>query len=213
MKEKRNFIISAVVLVAVIVVGSIAYNTLQPKAQQTSTASLPTAASSTSSSSSSGSSGSTGTTSSSAQSSSKVATGKALADFTVLDASGAQVKLSSLQGKPTIIGVWATWCPYCVKEAPAVQTLYETYGDRVNFMMIDMVDGQRETIDTGKQWIAQNGYTYPVYFDTDLSASRATEAYYLPTTIILKADGTVYTKLSSAVTVSTVSPMFDKLLS
>lgn len=204
MKEKRNFIISVVVLIVVVLSGSIAYNMLQPQAQQAVSSSQADPSSDL---------GSTGSSSGSSSSSTGTVAGKTLTDFTVLDSSGNQVKLSSLRGKPTVVGVWATWCSYCVKEAPALQTLFDTYGDRVNFMMIDAVDGRRETVETGKQWVQQNGYTYPVYFDTDLSASYATEAYYLPTTIILNADGTVYTKLSSGVTVDVVSPILDDLLS
>lgn len=117
-----------------------------------------------------------------------------------------------MQGKPTVVGYWATWCPYCVKEAPTIQKLYDTYGDRVNFMMIDVIDGQRDTVDGTKAWLEQQGYTYPVYYDTTNEASIAGKVYYLPTTFILNAKGSVVTSITSAASESTLTTLLDKQL-
>lgn len=141
MHEKRNFIIAVVAMVVVIVGASVAYDKLVPKSADGSTTAQSTESSRTSTSSSSSSSSDGGASSDVFGGSTKASA--SLSDFSVLDEAGNSVKLSSLQGKPTIVGYWATWCPYCVKEAPTIQKLYETYGDRVNFMMIDTVDGTR----------------------------------------------------------------------
>ena len=110
-------------------------------------------------------------------------------DFTVVDGEGNSYKLSELRGKPVVINFWATWCGWCKVEMPAFQEMYEKYGNRVQFMMVDMTDGQSETVAAGQKFIAAEGYTFPVYFDT---AQEAAYAYYvtsLPATYFVDAAG------------------------
>ena len=72
---------------------------------------------------------------------------------------------------------------------PAFQEMYEKYGEQVQFMMVDMTDGQSETVAAGQKFIADSGYTFPIYFDT---AREAAYAYYvssLPATYFIDAEG------------------------
>lgn len=114
-----------------------------------------------------------------------------LPDFTIIDAEGNLVESSALLGKPTIINFWATWCGYCKKELPDFQTAYETYGDQINFVMIDAVDGTQETVETGKQYVADNGYTFPVYFDTEMEAVISCGVTGFPATLFVSTEGEV----------------------
>ncbi len=116
-------------------------------------------------------------------------TPKAAPDFTVLDKDGNEVKLSDLKGKPVIVNFWATWCPYCVQEMPDFDEVYKTYGEDIHFMMINVTDGYRETVDDAKAYLSEQKYTFPVYYDTKLSASLAYGAYSLPCTFFIDADG------------------------
>lgn len=52
--------------------------------------------------------------------------GEPLPDFTLTDASGKSVKLSSFKGKPVLVNLWATWCAPCVIELPMLDKLAET---------------------------------------------------------------------------------------
>ncbi|HEY8499641.1 MAG TPA: TlpA disulfide reductase family protein [Clostridia bacterium] len=110
-------------------------------------------------------------------------------DFTVYDREGSKVNLSDFYGKPIIINFWATWCPYCVEEMPLFEEKYKEYGDKVNFLMIDAADGQTETKEKGEKFIEDGGFTFPVYFDTDGDASYTYQAYSLPTSVFIDADG------------------------
>jgi thiol-disulfide isomerase/thioredoxin len=110
-------------------------------------------------------------------------------DFTVYDREGNSVKLSDFFGKPVIINFWATWCPYCVEEMPLFEEKYREYGEKVNFVMIDAVDGNTETREKGEKFIEEGGFTFPVYFDTDGSAVYTYQAYSLPTSVFIDADG------------------------
>ena len=71
-------------------------------------------------------------------------------DFTVLDANGKRIRLSDNFGKPIVINFWATWCPPCKRELPDFDKLCKEYGDKVVFMMVNLTDGRRDTVDGTK---------------------------------------------------------------
>ncbi len=112
-------------------------------------------------------------------------------DFTVQDDAGQAVRLSDFSGKPMVVNFWATWCGPCKSELPAFEAAYHAYKDEVGFMMVNLTDGQRETVEAVKAFIDQNGYSFPVYYDTEYSASQAYGVYSVPLTVFIDADGTI----------------------
>jgi peroxiredoxin len=109
-------------------------------------------------------------------------------DFTVTDSSGKQVKLSDLRGKPTVVNFWATWCPPCRGEMPHFDEAYREIGGEVNFMMVDLVGGG-ETPGKAKKFVADQGFTFPVYFDETGEAARRYEVSAIPTSLFVDAEG------------------------
>ncbi len=109
-------------------------------------------------------------------------------DFTVFDKDGNQVQLSSFFGKPIVLNFWASWCPPCKEEMPDFETAYQNYDD-VQFLMVNMTDGTRETVESAQAHVEQQGYTFPVYFDTNLDAADTYRAYSLPMTFFIDKDG------------------------
>lgn len=110
-------------------------------------------------------------------------------DFTVLDKDGNTVKLSDFRGKPVVLNFWATWCPPCKQELPDFNQAAEAYKDEIVFLMVNLTDGQRDTVDSVKAFVADNGYTFPVYFDTAYSAANAYMVSSIPTTYFINAKG------------------------
>ena len=45
-----------------------------------------------------------------------------------------------LQGKPTVVDVYATWCPACKAIAPTLSSLKEEYKGKINFVVLDVSD-------------------------------------------------------------------------
>ena len=93
-----------------------------------------------------------------------------LPDFTVFDSDGNEVRLSDMEGKPVIINFWASWCGFCIEEMPDFEEMYLRYRDDIHFMMINATHTNGETQDVAKRYIADNGYTFPVYYDTNQDA-------------------------------------------
>ncbi|MDF3079137.1 MAG: TlpA family protein disulfide reductase [Sphingobacteriaceae bacterium] len=63
-----------------------------------------------------------------------------LPDFSFRDSTGKAVSLSSLRGKVVFINFWATWCPPCRAEMPAINELYNVmkHNDKIEFLMVDV---------------------------------------------------------------------------
>ena len=144
--------------------------------------------------------------------SANVTPGEGFRDFTVFNENGEPVTLASLLGKPVIVNFWATWCPYCIQEFPTFQSAFETYGDRVQFAMVDATDGVRETVESASAFATENAYTFPVYFDLESSALAAYGIHSFPTTLFLAPDGSVSYQQLGPVAPETMEREIQKLL-
>lgn len=199
---KKTLIIIAVVLVVVVAVASVAYGAL---------------AGSKGSSLMSGAGSDQASGSETAQGEDPEATAEddepvKAPDFTVEDQSGQQVSLSSFAGKPVVINFWTSWCTYCKQEMPMMQTVWEEYGDQVQFMMIDATTESRETREAAEASIAEGGYTMPFYFDAYGQALSAYAVRGFPTTIVVSAEGTVIGYVSGVVEQEALTSALDSLL-
>ncbi|MEG0693859.1 MAG: TlpA disulfide reductase family protein [Oscillospiraceae bacterium] len=114
-------------------------------------------------------------------------------DFTVIDGDGNSVKLSELIGKPIVLNFWASWCPPCKSEMPEFNKVYGDVGEDIIFAMVDMVDGQRETLKKGKKYVTDKEFTFPVYYDTEQDAASTYGVSLLPTTYFIDKDGYIIT--------------------
>lgn len=121
-------------------------------------------------------------------------------DFTVVDRDGKAVSLHSLEGKPVIVNFWASWCPPCKAEMPDFEAAYKQHGGDIQFMMVNMTDGGRETVTTAEQFIRQQGYTFPVYFDTEQDAAFTYGVSAIPTTYFIDAQGNLVAYAAGAIT-------------
>lgn len=133
-------------------------------------------------------------------------------DFAVTDNGGKEVRLSDYFGKPVLINFWATWCPPCRSELPAFDKLSERYGDKMAFMMIDMTDGYRETVETVKRFMADNSYTYPVFYDTKGDAAKAYHVSSIPCTVAIDRYGNVYKTQLGVMSESAIESIIKTLL-
>ena len=110
-------------------------------------------------------------------------------DFTVFDADGNEVHLSDYFGKPIVLNFWASWCGPCKMEMPDFNEKYQELGEEIQFLMINMTDGSRETVEIASGFVADQGYSFPVFYDTAQHAAYVYEVYSLPTTFFIDAEG------------------------
>ncbi|MFR1129716.1 MAG: TlpA family protein disulfide reductase [Enterocloster bolteae] len=108
-------------------------------------------------------------------------------DFTGELIDGTSITLSELQGKPVIINFWATWCGPCVKEMPAFERLKDDFGDKIGIIAVNCGDDAG----TVKDFVEENGYTFPVVLDEEYSISMLYPTNSIPYTVVVDAEGRV----------------------
>ena len=119
-------------------------------------------------------------------------------DFTVEDENGNTVSLSDFIGKPVVVNFWASWCGPCKSEMPAFQQAWDTYGDQIEFLLINLTDNIQETVSSAKSFLSTTDYTFPVYFDTQLSGAMAYGVVGIPATYFIDEEGYVVAGANSA---------------
>ena len=132
-------------------------------------------------------------------------------DFHVYDKDGNTVHLSDFFGKPIVLNFWASWCGPCQSEMPDFNEKYAELGGDVHFVMVNMTDGGRETVETASAFIEKNGYNFPVFFDTTGEAAATYGAYSLPTSFFINAEGHVIAQAVGAIDAATLQKGIDMI--
>ena len=132
-------------------------------------------------------------------------------DFTVYDADGNEVHLTDFVGKPIVLNFWASWCGPCKMEMPDFNEKYLELGEEVQFLMINMTDGSRETVAIASEFIKESGYSFPVFYDTKMDAANTYGAYSLPMTFFIDADGYPVARATGAIDGETLMRGIDMI--
>lgn len=125
-------------------------------------------------------------------------------DFKVYDAEGNAVNLSDYFGKPIILNFWASWCGPCQMEMPDFEEAYKEYGEEVQFLMVNSTAGSRETLETAQKFIEDNGYSFPVFFDTEANAAMAYGVNSLPNTFFIDGEGHATARVRGIINMDTL---------
>lgn len=135
-------------------------------------------------------------------------------DFTVYDEDNNEVKLSDFIGeKNIVVNFWASWCPPCKAEMPYFDEAMKKYKDEnVEILMVNLTDGMRETKETAKAFIEEEGYDMDIVYDLD---SDAAMTYYLnavPRTLFIDIDGNIKYDHPGMISDSALNNNIEKLL-
>jgi peroxiredoxin len=109
-----------------------------------------------------------------------------LDDFSVKALDGSSTSLSSLRGKIVLLNFWATWCPPCRAEMPAIEALWNKTKDKA-FTVMGISVG--EAPGTVKDYIGEKGYGYPIFVDPSGEIGSLFGARSIPTSYILDKSG------------------------
>ena len=132
-------------------------------------------------------------------------------NFTVYDLGGNEVNLSDFFGKPIIVNFWASWCGPCKMEMPDFNEAYQLLNEDITFLMVNMTDGSRETVEIASSFIEESGYSFPVYYDTSYSAAITYSVSSLPTTYFIDADGNLIAHARGAIDAATLQKGIDMI--
>jgi thiol-disulfide isomerase/thioredoxin len=117
-------------------------------------------------------------------------------DMTFTDSSGQPIHLADLKGKVVFLDFWATWCPYCIAELPAINDLHKKFAGNkyIVFIMAD-VDNN---LGKSAKFMADHQYSLPVH-RIDGSITQIMPDGTIPATLIIDKEGRiVYKHVGSA---------------
>jgi len=110
------------------------------------------------------------------------------------DAAGAEHDFTRFNGRGLVVNLWATWCPPCVAEMPALDRLAEAVAaEGIEVLALSSDRGGRAVVEAfyGRVGIRRLG----VWLDPRGAAARGLGARALPTTVIVDRTGTERARL------------------
>lgn len=134
-------------------------------------------------------------------------------DFSVYGKDGEEIKLSDFQGKkPVVVNFWASWCGSCKEEMPYFQEAIQQYGGEVEFLMVNLTDGMRETVEKADKFIKESGYDMDIVYDLELDATNTYFIYSIPRTLFINRDGTLYYDYMGVITKEFLNSSIEKII-
>lgn len=93
--------------------------------------------------------------------------------------------IDQLEGTPVLVNVWGSWCGPCRDEAPDLAAAHAEYGDRIQFIGVDILDARP----SARAFMAEFGWTYPSVFDPPAAIRDGLGLLGQPVTLFYDASG------------------------
>jgi cytochrome c biogenesis protein CcmG/thiol:disulfide interchange protein DsbE len=119
--------------------------------------------------------------------------GKPTPALIVQELGGQTFDLAKLRGKVVIVNFWATWCPPCRKEMPALDAFYRRYRSQGLALIGLSADRRHDKSDVVK---VMQSFSYPAAMLDDATVNEFGAPSSLPTTYIIGRHGIVRAKLT-----------------
>jgi cytochrome c biogenesis protein CcmG, thiol:disulfide interchange protein DsbE len=130
-------------------------------------------------------------------------------DLALPQLDGTAVTLRELSGQVVLVNVWATWCPPCRAEMPAIQQAYEEYRDR-GFTVLAV--NLREDAAAIAPFLEQRQLTFPILLDRDGQASAAYQAHALPSSFFVDRRGVLRAVYRGPIPPRVINGVVEQLL-
>jgi len=117
--------------------------------------------------------------------------GRTAPDF-ALELNGKQTRLRDLKGKVVLLDFWATWCPPCVEETPALIELHRRIADRGGLVLGVSLDDDQSAYEN---FLKEHNINFPTYRDSSkaIAANYGTSMY--PEAYLIGRDGRIARKV------------------
>ena len=122
--------------------------------------------------------------------------GKAAPDFD-FELNGKPARLAGLRGNVVVLNFWATWCPPCVEEMPALNRLHQQLAAQGVVVLGVSVDEDAAAYD---RFLRQQQIAFPTYRDPAKKISSTYGTVMFPETYIIGRDGRIARKIIGAQT-------------
>jgi len=111
-------------------------------------------------------------------------------EFELKTMEGEAVKLSDLRGQAVLVNLWATWCPPCRAEMPAIEKVYNEYKDQ-GFVVLAINMTYQDTFANIAPFIEEYGLTFPILLDETSQVGTAYQLRSLPSSFFIDRGGMI----------------------
>jgi peroxiredoxin len=116
-------------------------------------------------------------------------------DFTMKNLEGKEVSLKDYRGKKVMLNFWATWCPPCKEEMPAMERIYAEKSSEFEILAVNL-DPQNNVAG----FVNDNKLTFPVLLDQNGQTQQTYAIISIPTTFIIDENGIILEKQIGSMT-------------
>jgi peroxiredoxin len=113
---------------------------------------------------------------------------QAAKDFAVASPGGGTVRLTDYRGKVVFLNFWATWCPPCLEEMPAIERLYRKYRDRGLVVLAVSVDHDTAVV---QPFVKRYKFSFPIGQDPQMALAERYGVRALPSSFFIDRRGQV----------------------
>jgi len=132
-----------------------------------------------------------------------------LSSVTVSQLNGQTIDLQSLRGKVVLINYWATWCPYCRHEMPAMEKFYADYKGRgFEILAVSIDDNPAKVV----EFMREEGYHFPAAMSNPALDDVIGKVSTVPTSFLIDKQGRVRKKISGQVHYARLEELVTPLL-
>lgn len=131
-------------------------------------------------------------------------------DFYLKLFDNADFQLSDYRGQVMLVNFWASWCPPCRDEAPALQTLYDDYrDDGLVIVGVNMLESSQQK---ARAFIEEFGITYPNGEDIGQRITNLYRVQAPPESFLIDRAGHIHQFIIGAVNYDRLSGEIEALL-
>ncbi len=105
-------------------------------------------------------------------------------------------QLADMTGEPVVLNFWASWCPACISEMPAFGEVHRQMREEVRFVGVNM---QEMNLEAAIDLVGRTGVEYELAHDPNGQIFNAFGGLAMPTTVFIRADGSVARVHSGAI--------------
>jgi len=116
------------------------------------------------------------------------AKGELAPDFVLPSIGGQSRKLSNYRGKVVLVNLWATWCPPCLEEMPAMERLWRRHKDAGFVLVAVSLDGDPKKV---PPFVSSHKFSFPVALDPKMTVAEKYGVRALPSSFVIDRTGTM----------------------
>jgi peroxiredoxin len=109
-------------------------------------------------------------------------------DFALPTPDGGSFKLSAQRGKVVLVNFWATWCPPCLEEMPAMERLWRRHKDAGFVLVAISLDADPKKV---PPFVSARKFSFPIALDPKMAVAEKYGVRALPSSFMVDREGTM----------------------